>query len=126
MMKIICRLVLLLALVSCYHSKPQTEFDMKLVISADSMVTLLVDMHLAEGIISTVKDKPKPAGTIASEYFDYILKKHQISRESYEESLRYYAYHAEKMDIIYEKVIIDLGKIESMSRPDNDDQDTLK
>lgn len=125
MMKILSGLVLLLALVSCYHPKPEAEFDMKLVISADSMVTLLTDLHIAEGIISTVKDKPKSSGIMASEYFDFILKKHQISRESYEESIRYYAYHAEEMDKIYEKVIIDLGKIESLSHPDNNTRDTL-
>jgi len=125
MMKIPGLLIFLVLLAACYHPEPEAEFNNQLVIPADSMVSLLTDMHLAEGIITTVKDKPKPISSISSEYFDVILKKHQISKASFEESMRYYAYHAEEMDKIYARVITELSKIESLSYPDKSSKDTL-
>lgn len=116
-MKFFSRLILLIFLASCYGKAKDPEFNMKLVEPADSMITLLSDIHLAEAAVSVLKDKNHPAGQLSSEYFNAILKKHDLTREAFEESLRYYAYHTEELDKIYEKVIIDLSKKESLSRP---------
>jgi len=113
MKKIIGIIFLLLFLASCYQSTPDTDFDMAKVISADSMVSLLTDIHIADGIISTRKDKTIPIGHLSGEYFEVILKKHGIDRETFEESTRYYAYHTEEFSMIYEKVITNLSLKES-------------
>lgn len=110
-------ILFLILLASCYHPEPKPSFNMKLVIRPDSMEVLLVDMHVAEGMVSVLKNKELPAGKLSTEYFDAILTKHDISRESFEESMRYYAYHTEQMDKIYEQVITDLSKLESLSKP---------
>jgi hypothetical protein len=108
--------IILLILASCYHSAPDPDFNMDLVIQADSMVSLLTDIHLAEGIISSLKSKHQPVGHLSSEYFEVVLKRHSISREAFEESLQYYAFHTEELDEIYEKVITELSKRESLYR----------
>ena len=113
MKKLISALILVSCLASCYHSEPEAGFDMSKVIQSDSMVSLLTDMHIADGIISTRKDKSIPVGHLSGEYFEVILKKHQIDREIFEESMRYYAYHTEEFSVIYEKVIINLSLKES-------------
>jgi len=110
-------LCLLLSLGSCYRSAPDPSFNMTLVIPADSMVTLLTDLHTADGIVSTLKDKKKPVEQLSTEYFEAILKKHAIGRDVFEESMRYYAFHAEKLNEIYEQVIINLSKQESWFQP---------
>jgi hypothetical protein len=115
--KIVLFSALLLFMASCYHSPKDPEFNMALVIPADSMVSLLTDMHLADGIINSRKDKKKPTGEISAEYFDVILKKHHLDRPGFEESMRYYAYYTEKMDKIYDDVIINLSKLESSAFP---------
>jgi hypothetical protein len=120
MNKILLGFLLILALGSCYHSAPDAPFKMELVIPADSMVTLLTDIHMAEGIISNVKDKKIPVGHLSAEYFDTVLKQHQIDRETFEESMRYYAFHTEKLNDIYEQVIINLSKMESMINAENE------
>jgi hypothetical protein len=110
-------LILAFGMVSCYQSPPEIEFDKAKVISADSMVSLLTDLHIADGIISTRKDKSIPVGHLSGEYFEVILKKHQIDRETFEESMRYYAYNTEEFSAIYEKVITNLSLKESLVQP---------
>ncbi len=113
MKKIISAAFLVFLMASCYQSTENTDFDMAKVISADSMVSLLTDLHLADGVISTRKDKTIPVGHLSGEYFEVILKKHQIDKETFEESMRYYAYHTEDLSGIYEKVITNLSLKES-------------
>jgi hypothetical protein len=114
MVKILSRLLIVLALCSCYHVAPDPSFNKNLVIPADSMVTLLTDLHLADGVITTIKLKDKPLNHLSAEYFAVIMEKHKIGRDTFEESLRYYAYHTEELNKIYEKVIVNLSKIESI------------
>jgi hypothetical protein len=115
MVKILSGLIIIIALGSCYHTAKDPSFNKDLVIPADSMVTLLTDLHLADGVITTIKLKDKSLGHISTEYFSATLQKHKIGRDTFEESLRYYAYHTEELNKIYEKVIINLSKIESLA-----------
>jgi hypothetical protein len=119
-MKIFNWILLLFALASCYHAAPDPDFNMDLVIPADSMVTLMTDLHIIDGIISSLKSKKIPVGHLSSEYFEAVLRKHTMTREAFEESMRYYAFHAEELDKIYEKVITDLSKKESLFYPGQD------
>jgi hypothetical protein len=115
MVKILSGLFIIFILGSCYHSVKEPYFNKDLVIPADSMVTLLTDLHLADGVITTVKLKDKSLEHLSSEYFSVILEKHKIGRDTFNESIRYYAYHTEELSKIYEKVIVNLSKIESLA-----------
>jgi hypothetical protein len=114
MKKIFCSILSFIFLAACYHSAPEPTFNMALVLPADSMESLLTDIHIADGIVSVLKNKQQPAGKLSSEYFNAILDNHALSREAFEESMRYYAYHTEELDKIYEQVITDLSKKESL------------
>ena len=126
MKKIFNLFFLLFSMVSCYHSAPEPDYNMKLVLPADSMITLLADLHLAEGIISTLKSEKKPVDHISSEYFEAVLRNHSVSRETFEESMRYYAFHTEELDEIYEQVITGLSKRESLYRADSTMQEPVE
>jgi hypothetical protein len=115
MIKILSGFLILLALGSCYHAAPDPTFNRNLIIPADSMVTLLTDLHLADGVISTLKIKDKSLKHLSTEYFSEILEKHKIGRDTFDESMRYYAYHTEELNQIYEKVIVNLSKIEGVA-----------
>jgi hypothetical protein len=70
---------------------------------------------MADGVINTIKLKDKSLGHLSTEYFSAILEKHRIGRDTFDESMRYYAYHTEELNQIYEKVIVNLSKIEGMA-----------
>lgn len=113
-------ILIALFLASCYHEAPEAQFDMTKVIPADSMVSLLTDLHIADGVIAVQKKDKTETGHLSTEYFNEILKKHNIDRETFEESMRYYAYHTDQLDDIYEKVITELNKKESLYLPKKD------
>jgi hypothetical protein len=115
MIRILNGILIILLLGSCYHTTPDPSFKKSLVIPADSMVTLLTDLHMADGVINTIKLKDKSLGHLSTEYFSAILEKHRIGRDTFDESMRYYAYHTEELNQIYEKVIVNLSKIEGMA-----------
>jgi hypothetical protein len=124
-MKLINRLLILMFLTSCYGTATGPDFNMNLVEPADSMVTLLTDLHLADGEVSVLKNKEHTAGQLSSEYFEAILKKHDLTREEFEESMRYYSFHTEELDKIYEEIITNLSLKESIARTPKD-ADTQK
>jgi hypothetical protein len=74
---------------------------------------VLTDIHLIEGVTGTLKEKDSVLAVIASEAYSIVLEKHKLDRKTFEENIRYYSYYAEKLDEIYEKVINNLGKLES-------------
>ena len=114
MKKILFLLVIAASLISCYKSGSKETFDMSKVLQPDSMVSLLTDLHIADGIINTTKDKKLSTEYLASEYFEVIMEKHHIDKGIFEESIRYYAYHTEEFNNIYEKVVSNLSLQENV------------
>lgn len=125
MKKIFGSFLLLFSLVSCYRTAPDPAFDMNLVLPADSMVSLLTDIHLVDGIITDLKAKKIPAAHLSSEYFVAILQKHNMDKAGFDESMRYYAFHTEELNDIYEEVIINLSMKESMMLPVKEAADSI-
>lgn len=109
-------LVLMSLLAGCYHSQQPARIDETLVIPPDKMVMVLVDLHLADGAANVKQRQDIEIKDIAGPYLDLVLKKHQITRESLDESIRFYAYHMEEYGKIYEKVVEELGKIQAIER----------
>lgn len=120
MSKIIPILIVVLLLASCYHDAPDPSFDKDLIIPADSMVSILADLHIADGIISSKKGGKNTPKQLSTEYFEEIMKRHHIEKKRFEESMRYYSYHTETLIQIYDKVIMELNKKESMLIPAKD------
>ena len=114
MTKILSGFILILILGSCYRTEKDPSFNMNLVLPADSMVTLLTDLHLADGVIIMLKDKKQPIKHLSNEYLEAVLQKHSVDTDQFEESMRYYAYHTEELDDVYERVITELSKKESL------------
>jgi hypothetical protein len=113
MYKTLSWLFMFTLLVSCYRNAEGPNFDMSLVASPDSMVSILTDIHLLDGVVNTVNLKDTAMDSLARADYNIVLAKHGMDRRSFEESIHYYAFHAEELDKIYEKVIINLGKKES-------------
>ena len=113
MAKLFSWIFIVLMFASCYRNAPEHPYDMSLVASPDSMVSILTDIHLLEGIVNTIHLADTAMDSLARANYNYVLQKHKMDRKAFEESIHYYAYHAEELDKIYEKVIINLSKKES-------------
>lgn len=99
---------------SCYRENiPEATFDESLVLPRDTMEMVLLDLHLMEGAWLQEKREDARANILPNKYFQVILEKYHITREEFDESMRYYTYHIDEMDEMFEHVINDLGKKES-------------
>lgn len=85
---------------SCEKKQENTTFKYD-IIDKDKIVNVLVDCYLVEGaLISNQQD-----GTYAKEYsiyyYNYVFKKHHITRDQLFESMKYYSYRIKELSKIY-------------------------
>lgn len=72
------------------------------------MVSVMVDVQLIEAALSV--DQSDKAKETAAGSYDSVLKQHNISREKFDESFKYYAEHPGLMEQIYEEMLSKLSK----------------
>ena len=92
-------------------SPPPTD-----IISSDEMKNVLVDVFLAEGAISEMEIKHKDPQYYAKHYYNYVLKKHNLTNSQLQKSYSYYAKDIEKMQKIMSDVVDDLSEKQSKVR----------
>lgn len=83
------------------------------IIPADTMVQILVDIHLIEASLKVKHAKKEENERFTEYYYDQLFEKHNINREQFDQSIEYYERDAEMIDKIYERVITELNKIQS-------------
>lgn len=105
---------------ACYHTAPEPEFNRKLVLPPDKMESLLTDLQLVDAAVNLKQRDGLPPEETAEPYFEEVLKEHHVSREEFEESMRYYAYHLDELQAIYEQVIVKLSEMEIGIKQDKD------
>jgi hypothetical protein len=117
--------LLLLMAAACYRNTPDPPYDKSLIVPPDTMVNVLIDLHIMEGVVNTVNFKDSLMKDLTEESFSIVLTRHGMDRKKFEENIRYYSYHAETLDEIYEKVITRLGNMESeiIARKDSSDME---
>lgn len=98
----------------CYERNAEPmDIDEALVIPPDKMELVMTDLFLVEGAISLLKNEGDEADNLSKKYFMTVLDNYGVTREQFEESLKYYTYHIEELDKIFEEVIVNLSKLES-------------
>lgn len=83
-------------------------------LSPDSMVSILVDIHLVEAASSVTRLNDVQSFK-AQELYPAIYKSHHIDSAAFRRSFDYYLKHPEKLEAIYEKVLNELSRRESES-----------
>ncbi|MFO8129205.1 MAG: DUF4296 domain-containing protein [Bacteroidales bacterium] len=100
---------------SCYNSDAGKERSKqpKPALTVDQMAGVLTDMHLAQSTLKFRQDRGLRHRD-SSEHLHYIIfRKHNITQEEFEKSMDYYKHDLKKYDLIYEKVLENLSKLES-------------
>ncbi len=104
----------ILLLSSCYNIHDESQnIKPDDLIDQDKIVLVLVDVELAE---SALRQKQNFGHEITNEkeaYYASIFKKHEVSREQFNRSMKYYETDLDAMDEIYEDVITQLSLLES-------------
>ena len=90
---------MLLFLIACHHdSKPDN------LIEQDQFIPLLVDIHIADGYLSTKPQMPDSLSYYGNGLYDAVFKKHHVDSAQFKKSFQYYSLHLTEMSRIYKAV----------------------
>ena len=74
-------------------------------LSEDKMVSVLADIHLTEGIASSMPVSYDSSQVLYTLLEKDVFVKHQVSDSLFTESMRYYLQYPDIMDKIYARVV---------------------
>ncbi|MHA7131988.1 DUF4296 domain-containing protein [Algoriphagus namhaensis] len=117
MKKLLPIIFLLIVSFSCAE-KEKPEF----VISEDKLVSVLVDIHIAEGISSSLPIPYDSSMVMYSLLEKDLFEKHEVSDSVFTESLIYYLRFPEVMDEVYARVVDSLSKKQTLHQTQEAEQ----
>lgn len=91
------------------HEKTKVKID---IIDRKKLVNVLVDCYLVEGAIILKQQDGTNIKEYTKYYYDFIFKKHQITRDQLFESIKYYCYRINDLSKIYTEVQNNLTSIQ--------------
>jgi hypothetical protein len=77
-------------------------------ISPEKMVHVLADVHMVEAALLIERNEGRESKEKPGIYYQGIFTKYRISRDRYDENIRYYRQNPAKLLKVYEKVIAEL------------------
>lgn len=103
--------IVLLTLVGCSGRKgPQAPQDL---IQKDSMIAIMVDIHIADAVADQRFGSDKPNLDFTNALYHRIYENHHVSANQYKASFTYYETQPAEMNKMYEQVITELSKKEA-------------
>ena len=95
--------ILCLILLSCGNQQKETPQN---ILSENSFINLLKDIHLAEAKFELHKTKGmKNAKNELVNKYRLIYKTHEVTSDDFDKTLRYYAHRPEELEEIYTLVL---------------------
>lgn len=103
----IVALLFIFSLTACHsgHKAP------KGILPKEKMIEVLVDFQLTEAAVLQKQNHQQDIKFYTNYYYNYVLKKHQISRKEFKESLDWYNHNPEEMDKMYQETLGRLSKM---------------
>mgnify|MGYP006244215251 CR=1 FL=1 len=92
----------------CYSCSQKAEIPDEDILSKDMMVTLLTDIHLAEGYAQEMRLSAEKMRKQLNRDYSLILKTHKIDSAIFIKSYNYYSQNVFHLDEIYKMVIDEL------------------
>lgn len=83
-----------------------------LVLEKDKMVEVMVDVHLAEAVLTRLRGKGEDVTELTEVYYQRVFEMNHITQQEFDTSFTYYQRNLDIMDDIYEDVITELNKME--------------
>lgn len=102
--------ILLIGLLAVSACRQADSTDKPAVITDDSLVTLLVDLHLADSVNNSLNPADIAAKGIDTTFEGAVLEKHHISHDEFRAIMRYHIDHPDGLVKIYDRVIENLNQ----------------
>ncbi len=98
---------------ACYHENKDVIPKPNRLISSDTMVSILTDMQIIEGVISFERLNRINNNNVKKKYLNRMLLHYGITESQLQNNINYYNNNLKKMDKIYDKVLANLSKMEN-------------
>jgi hypothetical protein len=87
-------------------------------VAPEKMQKVLLDLHIAEVYSSMLTDsshqsREKNPDSLAAFYSD-VFTHHGVSKNDFDKGIEWYKAHPEEMDSLYNNIITEVGKLESV------------
>lgn len=114
MRKFLRLVIISLLFSSCYHeNKPEVVVPERL-LSEEEMVLIMTDLQLAEGVITYNRlQKLSRNSKFKDSVYNLVLTNYKISLDELISNFDYYNSDPQKMELLYEKVLSNLSKLQS-------------
>jgi hypothetical protein len=106
-MKLLCAIPLLFLLSGC-SSEDETPPDN--IINSSKMVYIMMDIHIVDAAINMNNETPRGVVLNKPELYAAVYKKYRVRKTQFDSSFTYYARHPEKMQEIYDDLLIRLSE----------------
>lgn len=90
-------------------------------LSEKQLTSILVDAQLVEGALSLEKDRGENFKLLKTSYYNLIFQEHGITDKVFEENMLYYNQTPEILEKVYEEVIAELVKKQSVTKTESDE-----
>ncbi|MFD2037124.1 DUF4296 domain-containing protein [Belliella marina] len=84
------------------------------ILDEDKMVSVLIDIHLAEGFVSTFPVNYDSSRTLYPMFEHEVFKEHNVADSVFHKSLEFYLANPKMIDRIYARAIDSLNVIEKL------------
>jgi hypothetical protein len=103
---ILTLLVPLYIMVSCQRDRPHSDL-----LGKDELIPVLIDLHMAYAIQSSVKFRNISLDVDSVEVYSYIFDKHNVSKVVFDSSIAWYSRHPKLFTEVYDEVVMDLTQL---------------
>ncbi|AGA78503.1 DUF4296 domain-containing protein [Echinicola vietnamensis] len=114
MKKTIFFFVFVIGVISCGDDKAPPYL-----LSEDEMVGVMVDIHMAEGMASSLPVSYDSSKKLYPLFESRVFEKHQVTDTTYTKSLEFYLRDTEKMKELYGRVIDSLNVKEKIGQEED-------
>jgi len=97
---------------SCSPNKITRE-TAETIINQDSMINILTDIYLLDATLITALNVKKIKSKQTDDYYSFLLNKHQITKEQFDKSIRYYGRDRASLIKLYDEVLANLILIQT-------------
>jgi hypothetical protein len=106
---------LLLFVIGCFGCQKKSGQPVSAAISRQVMSIILLDVHIEEARYQSAGNR-EAQNLVMSRRYSEIFKKHEVSFEEFDQSMKYYMQHPDEMDLIYEEIVNRLTALETEQR----------
>jgi len=112
-MRVIRSIIIISLVLSAACQSANDKIKKTDIISIDKLVPIIVEMHLADGLMQTANIRLKYPGRDSISNYRDVLVKHGYSKETFDRTIEFYENDPDMLNDLYDEVISELTKFQS-------------